>query len=84
MRATVGAIAILLLSAPAALAAPAIHAHRGGAVLAGEPTFGEETVPAFRNAVREGWWLEWLPQVSREESVDGDHDRDRDRELVHA
>jgi glycerophosphoryl diester phosphodiesterase len=41
----------LLVAAPAAGAAtPAIHAHRGGSVLAGTPAFAEETMPAFRHA----------------------------------
>ena len=44
----------LLLFAPAAQAAvPAVQAHRGGPVLAGVPTFPEETMPAFRNAAEE-------------------------------
>jgi glycerophosphoryl diester phosphodiesterase len=42
---------LVLLFAPAAHAAvPAVQAHRGGPVLAGVPTFAEETLPAFRNA----------------------------------
>jgi glycerophosphoryl diester phosphodiesterase len=44
---------LALLLAPAAqAAAPAVQAHRGGPVLAGVPTFPEETLPAFRNAAR--------------------------------
>ena len=46
----------LLLSlalAPGAQAAvPAVQAHRGGPVLAGVPTYAEETLPAFQNAAR--------------------------------
>jgi len=46
----VGALALV----PAAEAAvPAVQAHRGGPVLAGVPTFPEETLPAFRYAARE-------------------------------
>jgi glycerophosphoryl diester phosphodiesterase len=44
---------LCLLCAPAAAVAaggPEIHAHRGGSVVAGVPTFGEETMPAFRYA----------------------------------
>jgi glycerophosphoryl diester phosphodiesterase len=33
-----------------ALAVPGIHAHRGGTVSEGVPTFGEETLPAFQHA----------------------------------
>lgn len=47
------ALAALLVLAPAASAAtPTIHAHRGGSVLAGAPTYPENTLPAFRNAAR--------------------------------
>ena len=45
---------IVLALAPAAQAAmPAVQAHRGGPVLAGVPTYPEETMPAFRNAAQE-------------------------------
>ena len=44
---------LALVLAPAAEAAvPAVQAHRGGPVLAGVPTYAEETMPAFRNAAR--------------------------------
>jgi glycerophosphoryl diester phosphodiesterase len=40
--------------APAAEAAvPEVHAHRGGSVLAGVPTFPEESMAAFRNAAQD-------------------------------
>ena len=49
-------LALLLLAlvfAPAAQAAvPAVQAHRGGPVLAGVPTYPEETLPAFQNAAQ--------------------------------
>jgi glycerophosphoryl diester phosphodiesterase len=51
-------LVLLFLLPIGAQAAPAIHAHRGGPVLAGVPAFPEETMPAFRNAAREGYWLE--------------------------
>ena len=41
-------VLFFLLAQPAA--AQEIHAHRGGSVLAGVPTFAEETLPAFRHA----------------------------------
>ena len=44
---------LALVLAPAAQAAvPAVHAHRGGPVLAGVPTYPEETLPAFQNAAQ--------------------------------
>ena len=57
---TVGAVTrvipaalVALVLAPAAEAVvPAVHAHRGGPVLAGAPTFPEETMPAFENTAR--------------------------------
>ena len=46
-------ILLALALAPAAQAAsPAVQAHRGGPVLAGVPTYPEDTLPAFRNAAR--------------------------------
>jgi glycerophosphoryl diester phosphodiesterase len=42
----------LALPSAAHAASPAVHAHRGGSVLAGVPTYPEETMPAFRNAAR--------------------------------
>jgi glycerophosphoryl diester phosphodiesterase len=47
----------MLLAAPAA-AMPSIHAHRGGSVLDGIPTFPENTMPAFEHAAVRGWVLE--------------------------
>jgi glycerophosphoryl diester phosphodiesterase len=44
---------LALALAPAAQAAvPAVQAHRGGPVLAGVPTYAEESLPAFQNAAR--------------------------------
>lgn len=42
----------------AAGASPPIHAHRGGSVLDGIPSYPENTMPAFRNASRSGYVLE--------------------------
>ena len=52
MRVALIAVLVLLCVPAAAVAAagPEIHAHRGGSVTAGVPTFGEETMPAFRYA----------------------------------
>ena len=61
VRAPLLAVLLALLVAASAQAAgePVIHAHRGGSVLAGVPSLGEETMPAFRHAwLREGAVLE--------------------------
>ena len=60
MRAALLVILIVLSSAATASAqGPVVHAHRGGSVVAGVPTFAEETMPAFRHAwLREGAVLE--------------------------
>ncbi len=52
MRVALTAVLVLLCVPAAAVGAtgPEIHAHRGGSVTAGVPTFGEETMPAFRYA----------------------------------
>lgn len=52
------AVAALLVAAATAVAAPAIHAHRGGSVLDGVPTYPENTLPAFANAAQRGWVIE--------------------------
>ena len=50
--------ALALVAAPAALGSPYIHAHRGGSLVEGTPTYGENTIAAFRNAADEGYILE--------------------------
>lgn len=52
MRNALTVLVALFVAAPAGAAAatPEIHAHRGGSVLDGVPTFAENTMPAFRNA----------------------------------
>ncbi|MGZ8667313.1 MAG: glycerophosphodiester phosphodiesterase, partial [Solirubrobacterales bacterium] len=37
---------------------PLIHAHRGGAIVKGQPTYPENSMPAFRRAARQGFVLE--------------------------
>ena len=58
MRATLLALALTLLLAAPAAAMPSIHAHRGGSVVDGVPTFPENTMPAFEHAAARGWVLE--------------------------
>ena len=41
-----------------AQATPEIHAHRGGTVVLGKPLFAEETLAAYRHALRDGFVLE--------------------------
>jgi glycerophosphoryl diester phosphodiesterase len=43
----------LILAPTAQAAVPAVHAHRGGPVVAGVETFGEETLPAFQHTAQE-------------------------------
>jgi glycerophosphoryl diester phosphodiesterase len=54
---TAAALASVLATAPA-VAAPYIHAHRGGPIVNGKPRFGENTMPAFRDSARRGFVLE--------------------------
>ena len=78
MRA-LGAIAGLLLAAgPAAAATPQIHAHRGGAFVAGKAKYAEETLPAFRAAAKRGFVLELDTRVTQD-GVVALHDATLDR-----
>lgn len=49
-------LALLLPALPAS--ALQIHAHRGGPVAEGVAAFGENSMPAFRNAAARGWVIE--------------------------
>ena len=81
MRARALAVLLFLLAPlpAAAQGPPAIHAHRGGPVLAGVPTFPEETMPAFRNAAREGYWLEMDAKITSDGVPVVFHDATLDR-----
>lgn len=59
-------VAALLAGAPAALAAPEIQAHRGGAYVDGKPTFPEAGMPAFAAAAELGVTLEMDIQLTRD------------------
>jgi glycerophosphoryl diester phosphodiesterase len=63
----------------AAAAAPTIHAHRGGSVMNGAPTFPEDTMPAFQNAAREGWVLELDVKLTQDNIPVVIHDATLDR-----
>jgi len=55
-----------LLAAASAVAKPAIHAHRGGALVNGKPTFPENTMPAFKQAAEHGFVLELDVKLTRD------------------
>jgi glycerophosphoryl diester phosphodiesterase len=69
----------LLLLAPAASAAPSLHAHRGGTVVDGRPLFAEETLPAYRHAARDGFVLEVDAKLTRDGVPVSIHDATLDR-----
>ena len=50
--------ALLVVAAPALAARPFIHAHRGGSLEFGKPTYPENTLPAFRASAFRGFVLE--------------------------
>jgi len=82
MSARLVAVAAALASAAAAVpaaGAPTIHAHRGGSVLDGVPTFGENTMPAFRHAAREGYVLEFDVKLTSDRVPVVFHDPELDR-----
>ena len=56
----------LLVTAPAAAAAPSLHAHRGGTVQAGRPVAAEETLRAYSLAARDGFVLEVDAKLTRD------------------
>ncbi|HEX8086798.1 MAG TPA: glycerophosphodiester phosphodiesterase family protein [Solirubrobacteraceae bacterium] len=58
MRRIALVLLLTLAAASPAAAMPAIHAHRGGSVVDGVPTFPENTLPAFEHAAANGWVLE--------------------------
>ena len=75
----VHALFLGLLLAPAASAAPSLHAHRGGTTVDGRPLFAEETLPAFRNAARDGFVLEVDAKLTRDRVPVAIHDATLDR-----
>jgi len=65
--------------AAAVAALPGIHAHRGGSVLDGVPTYPENTMPAFRHAAREGYVLEMDAKLTKDGSPIVIHDATLER-----
>ena len=78
LAAAVAAVAALG-TAEAAAAAPTIHAHRGGSVILGTPTYPENTMPAFQNAAREGWVIELDVKLTQDNVPVVIHDASLDR-----
>jgi glycerophosphoryl diester phosphodiesterase len=69
-----------LAASPAAhAAAPAIHAHRGGTVLNGKPTYAEETLDAYRSAATNGFVFEVDAKLTSDGVPVAIHDATLDR-----
>ena len=73
--------AVLTAGAAAAVAqaAPQIHAHRGGTVVNGKPTFTEESLDAYRHAARDGFVLEVDAKLTKDGVPVALHDATLDR-----
>ena len=79
MRLLLCVLALLAVAAPAAGAATPIAAHRGGALADGVMVYGENTLPAFRNAAKRGWILELDVKLTRDRQAVVIHDDTLDR-----
>ena len=83
MLARCGALAVALfvfgLTASAAHASPYVHAHRGGSVVEGVPSFGENTMAAFEHSAAEGYVLELDVKLSSDAVPIVLHDATLDR-----
>ena len=74
------ALAVLFaLPVSAQATTPFIHAHRGGALVDGTPTFGENTLPAFRDAAAKGFVLELDVKLTQDNVPVVIHDPELDR-----
>jgi glycerophosphoryl diester phosphodiesterase len=71
--------AVALLGAAPVGASPYIHAHRGGAIVNGQPTYPENAMPAFRQAARRGFTLELDAKVTSDGVPVVFHDATLDR-----
>jgi glycerophosphoryl diester phosphodiesterase len=58
---------------------PEVHAHRGGTVVLGKPLFGEETLAAYRHALRDGFVLEVDAKLTSDGVPVAVHDATLDR-----
>ena len=72
-------VAFALGAAGEAVGAPYIQAHRGGPVVNGEPTFPENTMPAFRHSARRGFVLELDVKLTKDNVPVVFHDAELDR-----
>ena len=75
----VAAVCAGLTAAPAAIAALDIHAHRGGTVSNGKPTFSEESLDAYRHAAANGFVLEVDAKLTKDGIPVAIHDATVDR-----
>ena len=73
------ACAALLALAPSALAAPQLHANRGGTVANGKPLFAEESIRAYKQAARHGFVLEVDAKLTEDGVPVALHDATLDR-----
>ncbi|MEA2419373.1 MAG: glycerophosphoryl diester phosphodiesterase [Thermoleophilaceae bacterium] len=58
---------------------PQIHAHRGGTVVNGKPTYAEETLDAYRNAAKNGFVFEIDAKLTADGTPVAIHDATLDR-----
>jgi len=77
-RLLLGSAALLAL-APPVLAAPEIHAHRGGTVVNGTARYAEESLAAFRAAAEHGFVLELDAKLTEDRVPVALHDATLDR-----
>ena len=66
-------------AAPALAVRPPIHAHRGGPLEFAKPTYGENTLPAFRASARRGFVLELDVKLTKDRVPVVIHDATLDR-----
>jgi glycerophosphoryl diester phosphodiesterase len=78
-RATLVAVVLAACVPSAASAAPQIHAHRGGTVLNGKPTYAEESLDAYRNAAKHGFVFEVDAKLTADGVPVAIHDATLDR-----
>jgi glycerophosphoryl diester phosphodiesterase len=81
MRTRLAVLTALILCVPAtaAAAAPQIHAHRGGTIVKGKATYGEESLAAYRRAARNDFVLEVDAKLTEDGVPVAIHDATLDR-----
>lgn len=73
------AVAVALSLPATAQAIPVVHAHRGGSVIEGKPTFPENTMPAFEHAAAQQYVLELDVKLTADDVPVVIHDDTPDR-----